>query len=354
MANTTGTNDISVLLATRFQSVATYGMVPIAQILAADIAAHNQVVNELVTEMAEVSADRQRIYGTSVGGQMTEVDEFGRVATQVNKPGSTVAFPLRLFQYGLGWTRKYLENATPADLAIRVQGAEKAHLKAVQSEFKKALLLGTNYTYLDHLVDKVSLSVKRLVNADSADIPEGPNGEAFDSTTHTHYLARAGGALAATDLTGLIDHVVEHGHGSQVKLAISRTNEAAVRALTGFVGYTDPRITPASSYDSAGVRLDITRLDNRALGIFSAAEVWVKPWIMANYAFCWDAGDPRKPLVFRERGGGAITGLRIAAELDTYPLHAQYMEAEYGMGVWTRTNGAALYFGDTTWADPSL
>jgi hypothetical protein len=56
----------------------------------------------------------------------------------------------------------------------------------------------------------------------------------------------------------------------------------------------------------------------------------------------------------RQRAGAAVTGLRIAAELDAYPLHAQYMEAEYGLGVWTRTNGAVLYVGNTTWADPSL
>jgi hypothetical protein len=30
------------------------------------------------------------------------------------------------------------------------------------------------------------------------------------------------------------------------------------------------------------------------------------------------------------------------------------MEAEFGVGVWTRTNGAMLYFGGTSYTDPTI
>ena len=347
----TGTHDISTLLATRFQSVAAFGMDTIQQVLEADVAAHNAIVQEMVAGMCEVTTDRQRRYGSSVGGEMIEVDEYGRSATQVARPGATVGFPMRLFQFGIGWTAKWFETHTPADMAMAVQNAQKAHLRRVQMEIKRAVYLSANYTFSDFLVDNVDLAVKRFLNADSAEIPDGPNGETFVAASHTHYDAINGLTAAAAKAT--INDVIEHGHGNSVRLAISRTDETTVRALSGFTAYPDPRIIYRAT-DTPGQALDISRLDNRAIGIFEGAEVWVKPWAIANYLFAWDDGDSMKPLAFRQREAQALQGLRIAASLDTHPLYAQYMEAEFGVGVWTRTNGAVLYFGAGAYADPTI
>lgn len=351
MAISTGTYDISALLAARFQSVADFGLDTIQRILQADLAAHNTIVRSMVEELADIVTDRQRLYGTSVGGEMVEVDEYGRAPTQRVAPGSTVGFPLRLFQFALGWTRKFMEVATPADLAQHQLAAQGAHMRAVQRDLKRAVYLASNYTYRDHLVDNVDLSVKRLVNADSAGIPNGPNGETFDGATHTHYDANA--SLTATVLKNTINDVIEHGHGAQVRVAFNKADETAVRALTGFVAYADPRLVYRNT-DTPENTVDLSRLDNRAIGIFEGAEVWIKSWAIANYAFAWDAGDPRKPIAFRQRSQTTLQGLRIAADNDAYPLHAQYMEAEFGMGVWTRTNGAVLYFAGGAYTDPTI
>lgn len=348
---TTGTHDISTLLATRYQSAADYGQDKIAAVLAADVAAHNAVMMEMVSDICEVTTDRQRRYGTSISGEMVEVDEYGRAQTQVAKPGATVGFPLRLNQFAIGWTEKWMQTHTPADMAIATQNAQKAHMRAVVRDIKRALYGATNYTFYDHLVDNVELAVKRLVNADSANIPDGPNGETFDGSTHTHYNANA--TLTAAALQANVEDVIEHGHGSMVRLAIARADETAVRALSGFTAYPDPRIIYRAT-DTPGQTVDISRLDNRAIGIFNGAEVWVKPWAIANYHFAWDAGATDKPLAFRQRESAALQGLRIAATLNTYPLVAQYMEVEYGIGVWTRTNGAILYSASGTWADPTI
>jgi hypothetical protein len=347
----TGTYDISTLLATRFQSAAAFGLDTIQQVLEADVAAHNAIVTEMVGGLCEVTSDRQRRYGTSASGEMVEVDEYGRSQTQVERPGATVGFPMRLFQFGLGWTGKYFETHTPADMAVMVQSAQKAHLRGVQREIKRAVYLSANYTFNDFLVDRVDLAVKRFLNADSAGIPDGPNGEIFDGATHTHYDANAG--LTADATKAVINDVIEHGHGNSVKLAISRTDETTVRGLTGFVAYPDPRIIYRAS-NTPGTTLDISRLDNRAIGIFEGAEVWVKPWAIANYMFAWDDSDPNKPLAYRQREQQTLQGLRIAATLNTHPLYAQYMEAEFGVGVWTRTNGAVLYFGGGGYVNPTI
>lgn len=348
---TTGTHDISTLLASRLTSAAAFGLDTIQAILEADVAAHNAIVTDMVGAMCDVTTDRQRKYGSSAGGEMAEVDEYGRSATQLAQPGATGGYPLRLFQYAIGWTSKWFETHTPADMATAVQAAEKAHLRRVQREIKRAIFGATNYTFNDFLVDGVDLAVKRFVNADSQAIPEGPNGESFDSSTHTHYNANA--TLTAAALLDTIDDVIEHGHGGMVKVAIAKADETAVRALSGFTAYTDPRIIYRAT-DTPGQTLDISRLDSRAIGIFGGAEVWTKPWAIANYAFAWDDASPSKPLAFRQRASTSLQGLRIAATLDTHPLHAQYMEAEFGVGVWTRTNGAVLYFAAGAWADPTI
>jgi hypothetical protein len=354
MAINTGTHDISTLLATRFSSAADYGLDTITQVLQNDLAAWNATVVEMVGQMCDVTNDRQRKYGTSANGQMAEVDEYGKAPTQRALPGATVGFPLRKFQFNLGWTADFLLQATPADLATMQLNAQKAHWREIQRQIKKAIYITANYTYNDHLVDNVDLAVKRFVNADGASIPDGPNGETFDGSTHTHYDANNG--WSAASLLAIINDVIEHGHGNAVKVAINKADETAVRALSGFQAYLDPRLA-VPIYSATGVptqTLDVSRLDNRAIGIFEGAEVWVKSWAIDNYPFIWDASSPNKPLAFRQNSVSALQGLRLAASLPDHPLYVDFMEAYFGVGAWTRTNGAVLYVGAGAWSDPTI
>ncbi len=351
MATNTGTYDISSLLRVTFQTVAEFGLDTIAQVLQRDLAAWNAMVTETVSELCEVTTDRQRIYGTSVAGEMLEVDEYGLAPTQKAAPGATVGFPLRLFQYNIGWTAKYLQVATPADLATQQLAAEKANWREIQRQLKKAIYPSANYTFRDHLIDNVELAVKRFVNGDGAGIPDGPNGESFDGAAHTHYDAFNG--WSASELTEAINSVIEHGHGGNVKVAINKADETPVRALVGFVPYPDPRIIYRAS-DTPGQTLDMSRLDNRAIGIFNGAEVWAKSWAIDNYPFIWDAADPNKPLAYRQRIQESLQGLRIAFENADYPLYAKDMESEFGIAVWTRTNGLIHYTGGSSYSDPTI
>lgn len=351
----TGTHDIQSLLEVKFPSVKEFDMDTIQQVLQADIAAHNLVTNQMVAEFCDVTTDALRKYGSSITGNMTEVDEYGRSVTRRATAGGTVGFPLKGFQFAVGWTEKWMEIHSPSDMALMTVQAEDAHLRKIRFEIKKAIFMSANYTWKDFLVDEVDLPVKRLLNADGEPIPNGPNGEVFDPATHTHYLVRAGGALAASDVQAQINHVLEHGHTSKVRIAIAKADEATWKALTGFKEYTDIRLSlPLTTTPQALQRLDMDNIDNRAIGLLNEAEVWVKPWGVPNYSFCWSAGDRRKPLAFRQRNSTTRQGLRIAAQLSMFPLNAEYLEAEFGVGVWERSNGAVLYWGGAAYADPTL
>lgn len=351
MAKIIGTMDISTLRATRFATVLEYGEDRILATVQADLAIHNAQVREMFGQFAEATTDRARRYGGSSDGEMYEVDEYGRVPTQWTAGGSSCGFPMKLYQFGIGWTRKWMQTHKPADLAEALINGEKAHIRAIRKAMKTAIFTNANYTFNDFLVDKVDIPVVCFCNADSAEIPTGPNGESFDGATHQHFTANAG--LVAANVTALVTLVAEHGHTSALKLFISATNETAFRALAGFTAYPDPRLTYRAS-DTATKTVDIYNTGNRAIGIFDKAEVWVKPWAIANYIFCCDLGGANKPLCYRQRESTALQGLRLAGEIDSFPLRAQYLEDEYGFGVWNRTNGAVHYFGGGAYVIPTI
>lgn len=348
-----GTLSVLDTLRASQQSVVEYGEDKAFEGIELARQAHNNIVNEMVSSFVEASIDRNRRFGGDNTMVMDEVDQFGRGDAQKVAAGVNVGFPLRLFDVSVQWNRKYMQNTSVAELAAQFIAAQTAHVKSIQREIKRAIFTPTNKTFLDRLVDNYSLDLKAFSNADSSEIPPGPNGETFNGATHQHYLARAGGSLAASDISALLETVIEHHNSGGAMLYINRASETAVRAMTSnFTAYLDARIVPGSGLTVAQGNLNQTNLYNRAIGVFDGAEVWVKPWIPASYMFAFVSGAP-KPLVLRERRPGS-GGLQIAAEDESYPLRAQTLESEFGVGVWTRTNGAVLYTGDTTYAAPTI
>ncbi len=353
MAVPIGTYTLTDLRTNRFQSVIEFGLDNINTILQRDLDAHNQIVTELLSELCEPSQDKQRVYGASIDGDMVEVDEFARSATKRQVVGSGVGFPLRNYQFPIGWDERFLKRATVAELAERGIAAQTAHKRKLRQAIKQALFLSSNYTFRDFNSSPIAdLAVKRLVNADSMAIPNAPDGSTFTASSHTHYVGSA--TLTAAALSANIQNVIEHGFGERVLTAIHYADAAAVSALTGFTAAPDYRVIPATS---AAATRDVTNpanFYNRFLGIFGAAEVWVKPWAIQNYAFTWDTNSPMKPLVMREDNVAGFQGLRVAATLSAHPLNAEFMEAMFGFGAWTRTNGAVLQFNNASYTDPTI
>src|SRR6187549_1292458 len=149
MPTPVGTYTLADLRANRFTSAVEYGLDNINTILQRDVAANNEIVAELQSELADRSTDKQRIYGASIDGDMVEVDETARSATKKPAVGSGVGFPLRNFQYPVGWDKRWIDRASVGALAERALAAETAYLKAHRRDLKRALFLSTNYTWRD-------------------------------------------------------------------------------------------------------------------------------------------------------------------------------------------------------------
>lgn len=314
--------------------------------------AHNRIMNEMIGDLAEPTADRLRRTGGDSTMTAQELDEYGVPAPQKISAGANVGFPLRRQGNALQWTRDWMMNRTPAELAAQVNAIMDADRRMIIRDIKRALFYATNYTFTDRLIDNVELPVKRLANADSHPIPPDPDGEAFDASTHTHYLARAGGAVAQSDITGLLDTVREHFSIGELVLEINAAQEAAVRAFADFVPYYDQRVIVANDVTRGAVGLDVVNTNDRAIGILAGAEVRVRPYVPSGYYVARIIGQP--PLVVRTRTGQGVGALELVGDWDQYPLRANIWRRDYGFGVQNRVSAAALYGGNTSYTNPTL
>jgi hypothetical protein len=351
MPQKTGTYGVADLLAAKNLSVVKFGLSTVVEVLAADNANFTKQMESALADFAQTSSDRQRINGSSVGGNMMEVDEYGQGPTQKDVPSYFLGFPLKKFQFPIGWTMQWEKNATVADFAIKNAAAQGADWRRTRYELQKAVFTPTNTTYKDHLVDNAPLPVKAFINADSSPVPNGPNGETFNGATHTHYNGIA--ALTAASLTALIQTLAEHRNGATIRLNFNVADVATVTALTGFIPLQVPYVSIGTYANQVTTpRLEILRVDDRQIGFFGSAEVWTKPWAVANYAVAVDVAAPQKPLVRRVEENDR--GLYIAAEVDTHPLRAQYVEHFFGFGAWNRLAVAVLQFNNASYSIPIL
>ncbi len=340
-------------LANVTETVAGFGEDVAARRISEALAVHNVAWADMVSDLVTPTLEYLLPYGGGDTAIIDELDEFG--AADASKPAvaGNVGLPLRNYEGTLQTTRTWMETYSVARLAGKVDAFAAADIKNFQRTIKRAFFKATNTVgYIDRRQTGLTYDLKALLNADGQAIPEGPSGATFDGATHTHYVGSA--TLTAASLLALINNVVEHGVDGDLRLYIARANEAAVRALVGFSAYVDARLTVGSGTTIGNVALDVTNLTDRAIGVFEGAEVWVKPWVPTDYQVALDVGAGQKPLGARTRTG-SFTGLgafQIRAEHEHYPLRAQHMGREYGVGVVGRHKAAVQFSANAVYAVP--
>lgn len=350
-ATKVGTLAIADLRANKQTTVAEVDEQELAAILQRELQAHNELTDDFVNGLADVTTERQQQAGVGETGEMMEADEYARVPTQKADVGANLGFPMKKYDFAVGWTQLWFEMASLADFASRATFAQNADTTRILREAKKALYLSSNYSLTDkYQAPALSLDVKRLANADSFAIPTGPNGEAFDASTHSHYTAEA--SLTAAGLLAAVNNVLEHFNNAQVEIDINQADQAGVEALTGFKEFVEEGVTLSEGDPTQ--RMSSTNINNRAIGRFGGAIVWVKPWAIDNYALIRVTGGAPKPLAYRQPVEERRRGLRVLADLNTHPLHAQYLSRLFGFGVASRVSAAVHQFSNGTYQDPTI
>ena len=356
MANDTGIYSIAELLNSRFASdlAVGFGFETITDILRQDLTQWNAQVTDQMSSLAMITTDRQGLTGTSTGMKGSKLDEFGSGKTKVERPGATGGFPLDRYGYPVGWTQRYMRMATVSDLAIKAQQVQQAFLRDIRFELRVAIFTSSNRSKNDIHVDNQTISVKAFLNADGDPIPDSPqDGTAFDGSTHTHYLAEA--AFSAAGAVSLIDTVIEHSTNADLQVVIHRADASdwiALENTDGWVPADNIRIDEPARGGST-TRLVRNTTSNRYIGSLNEADVWVKPWGLPGYSFCYDAMAP-KPLGYRQDVTTGFQGLVLVQDLFLNPLTTQFFEALFGVGALTRTNGAVIQHTNATYQDPTF
>lgn len=348
-----GTLSMADLLATTSQTVVEFGEDRIFEVFSSYLEAHNRIFRELAANFCETTTEY--LFGT--GGvsdmEMQELDEFGTPDAQKVTAGESLGLPLRHYESGLQWTRRFFEKAPVSMIAAQMQGIMTADVKNLTRQIKRAFYLPTNYSIVDtFLPARPTLNVKRLANADSFSIPSGPNGETFDASTHTHYLANA--TLTKTVLDSLIATVREHFNDGEIVVEINQAQEATIRTFTpDFVAYIDGRVTMNNAVAFAGPQpLTFTNIFNRTIGIYNGAEVRVKPWAVSGYVTARHIGTGRPVLGMRVDTGDR--GLNFVYQDEKNPLRCSAYEHDFGVGVINRVGAAVLYIGGGAYVAPTI
>lgn len=350
MAMDLGHYSIDDLLAVENQTILEYGVNTVQQVLQNDLDNWNAIIMDALSYLSMDTTDRADRFGVSHDFEMFESDEYDRGVAGKDAGGTDVAYPMLKHKVNVGWTLDYMKVSTPADMA-RVQiGIQNAHQRSIYTGVRRALYRPTNYSVLDRLVDNYTLPVKRLLNADSNPIPNGPYGATFNGATHTHYLANA--TLTDAALTSAITSVAEHTNTSRIVVIIAETNIAGVEALTSYTAATGDLLVAAEDADRTRFSITQGETSNRRIGVYKGIyEVWVKPWALANYALILDLNGP-KPLKRRQRPQLALRGLRMSSQSQLEPLRVDFFESEFGFGVFGRSSAAVLQFNNATYQDP--
>jgi hypothetical protein len=359
-----GTITVSDTLRALAQStapVAQFGVQEAYALIERDLAYHNRLVRqELIPDLCVITEDREMVYGSRADMTVEEIDEFGRPDTQKVGAAAVLGFPLSSYGRSVGWTWDAMQVMPAQELAEQYQAMRNADLNGIRANITRRLFNPLNsLTYLDRKIDNRTLKLRAFTNADSEVVMTGPNGETFNAATHTHFNGTA--SLTAANVLADITNVIEHGTVGEVVLYINAAQEAAIRGFTGsgeFSPFVDMRIRQSTTTTFAqGDSLDVLSPGDRAIGIFGAATVWVKPWIPANYYAVIDKGaGPMKPLAFRTRPGGVLAdfGFRGRYRSEDFPLYADTLARDYGIGVRQRHMVAVRKTDNATYSAPTI
>lgn len=371
-----GTYTLDTLLE-RNETIQEFGEERMLAAVRNSLTAHNQTVNEFMAPMVEFTRDRQRPYGERVGktrvlGQ--RVDEFGAVdAMRPRVPEveiGNIGFPLDRWQFAWQFDIDWVETKSPRDTALRLLGIQQGDLDRIEYEVKNALFNPvSNLTYRDQLIDQLNIPIRRLANGDGQMLPLGPNGQVFNPNTHLHYVGRAGGSLAATDIDALILNVLQHGLTGPLRIYINVAEEAMIKAFPNFYEFeavevvVREQVRGTVEMRNRGPLIETvnpTNPENMTIGRWNAKyDISTKPWVPAGYIMVMDTG--KKPLAWRSRqdpttafGAQGRSALRVVGQHERFPLRAEWMAREFGIGVADRLSTAILYTGGTSYVMPSI
>lgn len=311
----------------------------LVQDLQAAVRAFNQEAKPLIDPLVYGNIEPQVEYGYGVAA-WEDATEYGKPTPQRGIVTGHM-IPLLRKDVALGWTWNFLREARMAQIDEDVRSAF-----AGARDLYDLLVMRRIFITADGTVGTAGVSAGWVGAGSVGYTPRPYNGKTFSG--HSHLLRYD---TVANGIDPLIATVKEHGHGDLL-LYVSESDEASVRALTGFVPAAYPGITYANTTLAQPMSLP------GFIGVYNGARVIVKPRVPQYYLAClatYGTDDARNPLRWRynELDGDGVL-LRMGAN-GTNPLIDTTFYREVGVGVNDRTAGAVLYVhASGSYVDPSI
>lgn len=277
--------------------------------------------------------------------RMEEASEFGQPKL-IRTERVARGYPLIHYDIGIGFTQEFIDDATSAEIRNVTLVAEEAWRRRRRQTLYEALFSEDNFT------DKDGQLVRRLYNGDG-EIPPEYESYSHDGN-HTHYLASAGVAFAAADLTTLEEHLLHHGYGDDLPggaggnlfLHAPRDAMTAIRGFTGFIPaqsasiatVIDGQIVGGSQSAGPGVQ-----------GFFGRLTIVEDLTIPSGYLLAFATGgafSPQNPVRMRQHSNPSARGLRLNPGRNDYPLQDSFYDGYVGAGIAHR-GAAVVMFEDT-------
>lgn len=357
--------DAAALEAYRIADGTTYGAV--AGLLNTAVGGlNNTFANDpIYGQILSFSDDPVVQYNVGGGDAAERHTEYGRPdAQRADLEGHML--PKDKWDRGLGWTWDYLQDAVMAQIQADIAMAVAALRNRWQIEILTRLFRRADVTGASVGLGVGGISpgfATAAANTGVDYIPPSYAGTSFTSA-HEHYVAIAGGVHTVANFADAEAELKEHGHQPPFDAWISPTDEAEVRALTGFVPIlANGLVTLGSQTSYANLSPDTDALNGSYLiGVLGNTRFRVMPRIPADYAIVFKSygvNSPRNALRVRLRRGQ--TRPQVIAMTDpragnaTTPLQYMMLYFEFGVGIGSeRTVATPRYVNNATWADPVI
>lgn len=338
---------------------------PFSQVVALANAALGGLEAELFNDpfwggLVSFTDQPQLEYRVGVSNAMTEATEYGFPDDQRGETTGHM-LPLRRWDYALGWSKWFLEDARQeqidADIAAAIQAVrDRWRIQILTRLLKRGDDSGALLGLGSAGYSPGFATTAAQTNVDFT--PPSFGGTSF-SSTHEHYVPIAGGAFTAAVFTDAKDELAEHGHVPPFDFLIGPSDRATVMALTGFVGVRSGLIAYGSTADLAAETNRMPATGVTLLGVMADDfRVWEVRGMPQYYGVGYKSYGPRSqrnPLAVRVPKG--FTAPRIIMEPSsavgspTSPLQNMMVKARFGVGVRDRTAATPRYVNNSTWAD---
>ncbi|KXZ61381.1 hypothetical protein Mlaev_00640 [Microbacterium laevaniformans] len=300
------------------------------------------------------------------GPEFEEASEFGQPkSARANIDWMRMGFPLRWYDIGERYTRRFLRDVTAEQLEANHRAVFEADNRLL---FRSTLsALTTKVVAANRPVTKPEgNTIYDLWDGSAGEVPPTFAGKTFDST-HSHYMVSGAATIDGGDLKELTDTIQEHGwglreSGEQIVIMVRKGSTIANTIRTFRQDPTDATTLAKNPYDfipsvAAPAYLTPENIQgNQApgtwqglpiFGSYGDAYLFESYWIPDGYAIALatsGAGSTRNPLAFRQHPNKASQGLRLVSDdgKAQYPLLNTYYERGFGVAVRNRSAAAVM------------